>query len=65
MGDQWEPPKAVVKLEGTITYRCASCGDRVDGATVVLSPVDENGELMPDTRAYHPEHVSQEVTHGS
>jgi len=65
MTADWIPPKGDVELFGTITYRCYSCGELIEGDHV-LAPLDEEGRVTSDTRAYHPEHApGEEVTNGS
>lgn len=45
-------------ITGTVTYRCADCGQLIEGEAV-LSPLGDDGGLLPTTRSYHPEHAPE------
>lgn len=62
MSIQWVPPKGYVSLTCTITYRCAVCGNDIPDGMHVLAPLDFDGRLIPETRAYHPDCTPREVT---
>ena len=45
---------------GVVTYRCAKCGELIEGQawfTEGGEARDHPGELKPDTRTYHKEHL--------
>lgn len=60
MSAEWVPPKGDVKLTGTVTFVCAACGGRT--TEPVLAPLDDEGRVIPGTKAYHPDCTPQEVT---
>jgi hypothetical protein len=53
-----------MSMAGTVTYRCESCGELITDAEAVLTPLGDDGALLPSTLAYHPEHAPQENTDG-
>lgn len=46
-------PEARGFAVGTVTYRCAACGELIDGEAVFDPPLP----LTPETKTYHLEHL--------